>query len=241
MPSDPRYWNNFAGVASLQPGYPYYNEPEWRTYVNLPPWVNENDFRTANPGRGISGNWRPADLSGGGLPQYQRFVAAPVGSVDCQAAAAKLDDVKSPLAYPTQADLLDAMQTGMEAMCHRAAFKRSESDAYCYDEKGMVGARVRVAFADVTPPPTGTNLWVREVTQIRIVCYFRATTDVCPDTYIPDGYGRTSPFTLPGSYNTGYPPGTIATLLDGPVSMDVTKDVILGSKPGITQRLILVK
>jgi hypothetical protein len=241
VPSDPRYWYNFAGIASLQPQWPHNNTPVGRTYVNLPPWVNENDLRAADPDRRVSGNWRPADLSGGGLAQFQRFLAAPVGSADCQAAAARLDDVKPPLTYPTQEDLLAAMQTGMEAMCHRAAFKRSEADAYCYDEKGMIGARVRVAFADVTPPPTGTNLWVREVTQIRVICYFRTSTDVCGDTYITDGYGRTSPFTLPGPYTTGYPPGTIATLLDGPVSMDVTKDVILGSKPGITQRLMLVK
>jgi Flp pilus assembly protein TadG len=239
VPDDPSYWYNFAGIASLQPDPPHNNPPVGRTYVNLPPWEKESDWDTNQ--RYTTGNWRPADLTGGGLADYRRLVAAPVGSVDCRGVTVKLDDLDRPLSYPTRDALLAEMRVGMDAICNRVAFAKSATDAYCYDEKGRVGAPVRVAFADVTPPPSGTTLWVREVTQIRIVCYFRSTSDVCRDTYIQDGYGRTSTFTMPGPYNSGYPAGTMATLLDGPVSMNLTSDVVLGSKPGITQRLMLVR
>ena len=39
----------------------------------------------------------------------------------------------------------------------------------------------------------------------------------------------------------GYPMGTIVLLLDGPASVDITRDLVFGNTIGYTQRLLLVR
>ena len=136
--------------------------------------------------------------------------------------------------------LLDAMSLGMGQLCNRYG---NNTDAHCYDSTGAVGVRARVFITDsVAGSPFA--LRTREVTMVRIMCYFRTDQDVCASAYIRDENSTTSSssyWQMTGGTPSGYPAGTITVLLDGPTNVDVTSDVIFGNKPGITQRIYLVR
>ena len=84
------------------------------------------------------------------------------------------------------------------------------------------------------------------VTQLRVMCYFQTTSDVCAATQITGGAGNPQAWQLPpASWGgppviSGYPAGTIVVLLDGPVFANMPPDVVLGNTLSLTHRLIFV-
>lgn len=265
---------NAYGVATLQPIYPFNNSPLGRTYTAIPQWEQENvaqwSAKSPTPpqndsGRVVMGRWIPVDFSGGGITDFQTFLSAAPGSSSCQAAAAQDGTAEAPLAGfsngksgSQQRTLLNAMAVAMAQLCHRTG---NAPDAHCYNSDGSVGVRVRVFLADSLQGggPGGFRVNTREVTMVRIMCYFQSASDVCAPTTIkdensttasasywsmasagayPHGYqGNTPP---PTAYY-GYPAGTISVVLDGPTNIDVTSDLTWGTKPAITQRVFLVR
>lgn len=246
---------SYSAVASLQPIFPYYNSPQGRTYTSIPQWEKENVVMppNQNTGRVVTGRWIPVDFGGGVGDVYSAFtsyVAAQPKAASCQAASAQVGTDEVPLpnySNPSDADkqsLLDAATLGFKALCRRA---NSGNDAHCYDADGSVGVRVRVMLADSLPGTSSGGAFrvnTREVTMVRVMCYFTGPGDVCNPAMIKDETSPNAPSTywqILGSTFSGYPAGTISVLLDGPTSLDLTSDVVLGNKPGITQRLMLVK
>ena len=254
----------YFSITTLQPDQ-YNNTPPGRTYVALPQWVPERWVDSVNAGsngKGVSGRWFAVDFAGGGVPRFQSFVAAAPNSPGCQQATAQVGVPEQPLmpyakglpmntgmsASPAvtpdtaQRSLLNAMRSAMTQLCHRTG---NAPDARCYNADGTVGVRARVFLADSAPGgPSGFVLGTREVTMVRIMCYFQGTNDVCAPAYIADQShpaAATSYWRLPTSATSGYPEGTIAVLLDGPTNIDVTPDLVYGNKPGITQRVFLVR
>lgn len=256
---------SYAGIASLQPISPWHNPPEGRTYTAVPQWDAETTWDPPYPapptatrqyntdGRAVTGRWIPVDFAGGGLPAYQTYLAAPPRSANCHAATAQVGVTEVPLVpyasgIPTSAQqqtILAAMQAGMTQFCNR--YGNNPHDAHCYNPDGTVGVRTRVMLADSLVGPLGTyRLNTREVTMVRIMCYFQSIADVCQPTYIRDE--NTTNATTPNVYwqmsasaFTNYPPGTITVMLDGPTNVDMSSDLIFGTKPGITQRVFLVR
>lgn len=243
----------YKSVSSLQPIYPYNNPPVGRTYTAIPQWEPEakwDSTRFTIYTHFINGRWFPTDFAGGGVSAYQTYLGAAPKSSSCQPASAQVGVNTIPLPgydNPSATDkqnLLNATAVGMNQLCHRLG---NNTDAHCYDSTGAVGVRVRVFLADSVSGASPYALHTREVTMVRIMCYFESLDDVCAPAYIRDENSTTSATTLwqlygsaPGVYSK-YPPGTISVLLDGPTNMDLTADVILGNKPGITQRIMLVK
>lgn len=250
-------------VSSLQPIYPHFNKPIGRTYTAIPQWEREVDAQPVggSSGREVTGRWMPVDFSGGVGDVYNAFkayVSTPPKSTACQAASAQVgtDEVPIP-GFDRQPNgqrtrLLQAADDGFSALCRRpsAAVDPGNTDAHCYSDDGTVGVRVRVMLADSLAGASGGGTFrvnTREVTMVRVMCYFRQQSDVCNPATIKD---ETSP-NAPSSYwqmyatgptgFTGYPRGTITYVLDGPTNFDMTSDVVLGTKPGITQRVLLVK
>ncbi|HEY0780344.1 MAG TPA: pilus assembly protein TadG-related protein [Gemmatirosa sp.] len=257
---------SYSAVSSLQPISPWNNTPPGRTYTAIPQWAQEKVWdppangHPNSDGRAVTGRWTPVDFSGGGLPAYQTYVTAAPKSASCQAAAAQVGTTEAPLVpYATglpntsssgspdvnQTGLLNAMQSSMVQLCNR--YGNNPNDAHCYNADGTVGVRVRVLLADSLAGPNGTySLNTREVTMVRIMCYFQSTSDVCSPTYIRDENtpNATTPsvyWQMGGSAFTNYPAGTISVMLDGPTNTDMTSDLIFGTKPGITQRTFLVR
>lgn len=241
---------SLLGVATLQPIYPFNNPPVGRTYTAIPQWEQENAVQASGSGRLVMGRWIPADF-GGGVGAVAAYAAGAPKSAGCQAAATSDGDLEAPIAgyaSPSNGDvtkLLRQLGPAMTQLCNRVG---SNADAHCYDSTGAVGVRVRVFLADsVAGTNTAFALRTREVTMVRVMCYFQGSTDVCAPTYVKDenSTSRTSAYwQMAGSTptaNTGYPAGTITVLLDGPTNVDMTPDLTFGTKPAITQRVFLVR
>ncbi|MDQ6925369.1 MAG: hypothetical protein M3154_03940, partial [Candidatus Eremiobacteraeota bacterium] len=81
---------------------------------------------------------------------------------------------------------------------------------------------------------------VREVGVARIMCYFRSSDDICNPVSMSEPPSTVGTWTSFGPLK-GYPAGTLMVLLDTPGSTKITPDVVLGTKPGLTQRLLLAK
>lgn len=238
---------SYGAVTSLQPAYPYYNSPISRTYTAIPQWESEAMYDSTRFNINthyITGRWIPTDFAGGGIPAYETYLAAPPKSTSCQPASAQVGVNEAPMqGYKRQA-LLDATAYGMNQICHRLG---NNTDAHCYDSTGAVGVRVRVFLGDSVGGASPYAIHTREVTMVRIMCYFVTSADVCAPAYIRDENSTTGANTLwqlygsaPAAYSK-YPAGTISVVLDGPTNIDLTSDVILGTKPAITQRVMLVR
>ena len=141
--------------------------------------------------------------------------------------------------------LLNAARPGFVQLCNRSG---TAPDATCRNADASVGVKTRVPLSDSIPNPNGPfSQRVRMVTQVRVVCYFQSTSDICPAPQVADGYGATATWRMPPAYaggppvSNGYPAGTVVLLLDGPLSVDLTPDVVLGNTLSLSQRLVLVK
>lgn len=245
----------YSGIASLQPQFPWYNSPQGRTYTSIPQWEKENVAMPpdTNTGRIVIGRWMPSDFGGGGVLSYPTYAGLPPKSRGCQPAATQVGATVTPIpGYDRPTDsaktaLLNALATGMGQFCNRLG---NSTDAHCYDSTGAVGVRARVFISDSIAGGTGPfALRTREVTMVRIMCYFRSRTDVCAPAYIRDENSTASSNTYwtmantsaPSTAYTGYPAGTVSVVLDGPTNIDMTSDLVFGNKPGITQRTFLVR
>ena len=220
---------NFVDIASTQ-----YTPLQNRTFVVLAPGLRESQYDSL--GFNSHGNWTPTDFTGGGLPSYTSLLGAEVGSADCAAAQAAVNDTKVPLTGHAQPDLIAAMNAGMATLCNRSG---TASNAHCYTKTGAVGVKARILMSDTVTSGGAVQLKVREVGVVRIMCYWRDPADVCNDVPMNE-IGATGTWTNNGP-RTGYPAGTVAMFLDTPGSTDITPDIVLGNKPGLTQRLLLVK
>ena len=244
---------SYGGIASLQPIYPYNNVPRGRTYTAIPQWEKENVIDTVSTGsyHAVTGRWTPANFAGGGIPSYQDYVAGAPKSAQCQAAVAQVGITVPPLpgydnpSSTSKQSLLNAMSYAVGVLCHRSG--NDTTDAHCYDSTGVVGMRARVFLTDsVGGGSAGYQLNTREVTMVRVMCYFRHTVDHCDPAYIRDENSPTATtptvsWQMLGRASSGYPPGSITVLLDGPTNVDATSDLIFGNKPSITQRIYLVR
>lgn len=264
---------SYSAISTLQPIFPYNNPPRGRTYTAIPQWEQETVWDPPLPappaattqyntdGRALTGRWIPVDFAGGGTAAYQTYISAPPKSANCQAATAQVGTTAAPLmpyasgtpmrVHPQdtlstpQHAILNAMRGPMTQLCNR--YGNDPNDAHCYNPDGTVGVRVRVMLADSLVGQSGTySLNTREVTMVRIMCYFQSASDHCQPAYVRDENTPTATtpdvyWQMSGSAFTNYPPGTITVVLDGPTSVDMTSDVILGNKPGITQRIMLVR
>ena len=211
-----------------------------RTFIVLPPGADKKwwlDNRQLNS----HGNWEPVDFAGGGLYGYGTAVAGPEGSAYCNGNRVAVGDIKRPL-IADSASLVTAMNVSMTYLC---AFAGDAPNAYCYNSKGTVGVKTRIMLTDSVGAGGAWTHKVREVGVARIMCYFRTANDVC-------AYQQMSELAATGVWcyyargdcdgtATGYPPGTLILFLDTPGSTDLTSDIVLGTKPGLTQRLLLAK
>lgn len=208
-----------------------------RTFTFLPPDTSETAWDAK--GYQVHGNWRPALLgtgAGGALNAFTAQLAAPEGGPGCAAARAVRGDIKPPLvASPTA--LLNAANAGMAGLCHRYA---GSTSAWCLNTRSTVGVKARILSSDSIPlAGGGFVLRVREVGVVRIMCYFRASTDQCGPVTMTER--EASGVWQPMGPSTGYPPGTMMVLIDSPGSTDITRDVVLSSTPGLTQRVLLAQ
>lgn len=219
---------NLWDIASTQ----YANLAE-RTFIILPPDARESDWEAR--GFNAHGNWRPMDFAGGGLPAFTTRLGAPEGSPGCADAQAAIGDVKAPLLGNASA-IVTAASAGMAQLCNRMG---NADNAFCYDSRGAVGVKTRIVLSDSVGSGTSYTLRVQEVGVARVMCYFRSERDVCNNVPMnePAARGTWSYF----GPRVGYPAGTIILFLDTPGSTAITPDVVLGTKPGLTQRLLLVK
>lgn len=237
---------NFWDVSNTQ-----YASLRQRTFIVLPPgakrgyWLSQPTSPTyAANNRGYSGfpshaNWQPVDFTGGGLSGFGNGLGGPEGSAYCTGNRAAVGDTKVPLIASTPADstnLIYAAQLAMTTLCNRTG---NAANAYCYNSQGTVGVKARILLTDSAVVNGAWRHRVREVGVARIMCYFQSRNDICASWPM-------SELAASGTWDywgpmQGYPPGTLMLLLDTPGSTKITSDVVLGNKPGLTQRLLLVK
>ncbi|HEY0776849.1 MAG TPA: pilus assembly protein TadG-related protein [Gemmatirosa sp.] len=237
-----------AQIAALSPanGVP----TSYRTFVLIPPWQREAQWDSA--GEPNTGSWHTIDF--GGANDYSSMtnnISAAVGSASCAGSTSSVGGYLHPFSWhlcntcTDTTTLLNYAQPGFVQLCNRTG---NAPDATCRNADGSVGVATRMALSDSIPNPNGPfSQRVRMVTQLRLMCYFQSTTDVCAPNLVSDGAGHTQtwqmPSASPGSppVNSGYPAGTMVILLDAPVFVDMTPDVTLGNSISLSQRLVLVK
>lgn len=235
-----------------------------RTFIILPPWAKSDVWMSAgyptdptqkpsgyNGGLKSDGNWEPIDNAGAGMWGFTLALQVAEGNYLCPYAAAAVGDVKTPIYVQSpqdSANLIAAANQGMLTLCNRSG---NAYLAWCRNRDGTIGVKTRIMLTDSV---VTNGVWqhkVRDVGRVRIMCYFQSTSDVCPQN-LPmnevDAAGSWCYFSGTDPYHQGcagpwggYPAGTIIALLDTPGSMDLGPDVVLGTKPGLTQRVLLAK
>lgn len=209
-----------------------------RTFTVIPPGQREDSLRAK--GFNTNGTWQ-AVILGGGTGGVLNGLTAQLSEADngpgCQSARAVVGDTKPP-ANEANASVISAVGDGMLRLCNRGA---GSTNAWCYNTKNAVGVKARILSTDsVSSPSGGFVLRVREVGVVRIMCYFQNSTDTCNPVTMTDREANGYWEPLGGRY-TGYPPGTLMAFIDSPGSIDITRDLTFGDKPGLTQRVLLVK
>ena len=126
---------------------------------------------------------------------------------------------------------------GMISLCNRWG---NAPDAHCYNTQGTVGVKTRIMLTDSV---VTNGIWthrVREVGTVRIMCYFQSVNDICNPVPMNEQPAAVGTWTSWGPLK-GYPPGSFMAFLDTPGSTNITPDIVLGTKPGLTQRVLLAK
>lgn len=231
---------NFWDIASTQ-----YAPLAGRTFIVLPPGAKRADWQSRTPPSGSNrgaytgfnshGNWQPVDYNGGGLWGFAYALGGPEGTAYCTGNRAAVGDML-PALRADSASIIQFANGAMIYLCNRAG---NAPNAYCYNANGTVGVKTRIMLTDSVLVNGVWTHQVREVGVARIMCYFQSSSDICADLPMNERaatgtwnyYGPTS----------GYPPGTVIVFLDTPGSTQITRDVVLGNKPGLTQRLLLIK
>lgn len=243
---------NFWDIASTQQA-----SLQGRTFIILPPWAQksywlnqqpDSAYRNGSPGFQSHGNWEPVDYTGSGLWGFAFALGGPEGTSYCSGNSAVVGDTKQPwIANPTppgsdpaqsdSAKLIAYTNAAMVYLCNRQG---NAPNAFCYDSTGTVGVKTRIVLTDSV---VTNGVWthkVREVGVARIMCYFQSTNDICNPVPMNEPPATVGTWTSWGPLK-GYPAGTVMILLDTPGSTKITPDVVLGTKPGLTQRLLLAK
>lgn len=233
-----------------------------RTFIVLPPGAKESEWRDTTKHKPTSsqapsgytgafnthGNWEPIENAGSAMWGFTLGLQIPEGHGRCPYAAAAVGDIKPPIYVRNATDstnLLAATNDGMAILCPRNG---NTNLAYCMNADGKVGVKTRIMLTDSVTVNGNWMHKVREVGRARLMCYFRSTNDVCVQTPIDEidakgtwcFYSSTTGTRCAGPFS-GYPVGTIIMMLDTPGSMDLAPDVVLGTKPGLTQRVLLAK
>ncbi|GJG85657.1 hypothetical protein tb265_08380 [Gemmatimonadetes bacterium T265] len=229
-------------------------------------WMNQTPPSGAAPS-GYTGkfyshaNWEPVDYSGAGsgtaaLYTFAYALGGAEGTAYCSGNQAAVGDVKQPwVARPTppnsdpaQSDsayLIFAANQAMISLCNR---RGNAPNAFCYNSDGTIGVKTRIMLTDSVNTNGAWTHKVREVGRARIMCYFQSPNDVCATTQMSEiaakgtwcYFSSTVAPDCGGPYS-GYPTGTIMVFLDTPGSTTLTSDLVLGTKPGLTQRVLLAK
>ena len=213
--------------------------PSYKTVVLVPPNVGADTLY--NKGYKNYGNWMPADFTGGtaAMNDFGDWVR----QRNCASARAQAKQAGVvTMAWTRNGgggsnSALWQVTNNMPSHCNfRAANK-----ATCWSSAGATvpGVRTRIVYGDfpVSTTASGQAVTVRAVGELVLMCYFRASTDVCPDqTGYPNGGWS-------GSYwpDTGYPEGTVIGVVEAPVSVDLQPTTLLGDIPTNVQRLVLVR
>lgn len=232
-----------ALIASLSParGIP----TSYRTFVLVPPWQREAHWDSA--GQPNTGSWHTVNFGNAGYSAYASYIGAAVGSTTCAGASTSVGDYLHPFVWQMSdtTNLLAYARPGFVQLCNRTG---NAPDATCRNADGSVGVVTRMALSDSIPNPSGVfSQRVRMVTQMRVMCYFQSVSDVCAPALVTDGAGHMQTWQMPSAtpggpaVTSGYPAGTMVVLLDGPVFVDITPDVVLGDSLSLSQRLVLVK
>ena len=101
-------------------------------------------------------------------------------------------------------------------------------NATCWSKDGMTaGVVVDIAYANKTGNGSGA-IDFKYVGETKLLCFFRATTDVC--NAIPDGRPK-----------TGYTPGTLVVVAQGLKSRKLNPTDIVSNSPTNVQRFFLVR
>ncbi len=181
--------------------------------------------------------WRPLDYNGAN--SMTDFGDWMLGQ-DCADAVAKVGTYVRPLDRSVDT-WIPATNTAMGTACNL----RGGGDAHCYVSSGSsaIGVRMRAALTDddySRPYGSQGSPWqlTRGVTVVRMMCYFRSSSDVCSAVSNFDASGTWYP---PYSQTTGYPAGTMIVLLDGPAGVDITRDMTLGTTVGFAQRILVAQ
>ena len=99
--------------------------------------------------------------------------------------------------------------------------------ATCFNEQGEPGVVIDVAYANKTGNGSGA-IDFKYVAETKLMCFFRATTDVC--SAIPDGRPK-----------TGYTPGTLVVVAQGLKSRILNPTDLVSNSPTNVQRFFLVR
>ncbi len=248
---------NFWDISSTQSA-----SLRGRTFIVLPPWAKDTLWQAKRPdsayANGASGftshaNWEPVDYTGTGsgtnvLYTYGYALGGPENTSYCTGHTAAVGDVKTPWVAqptpansdPTQSDsawLIYATNQAMLAMCNRTG---NTPNAFCYDSTGKVGVKTRIMLTDSVVTNGAWAHKVREVGRARVMCYFQSVNDICNPQPMNEPPATVGTWTSWGPLK-GYPPGTYMLLLDTPGSTNLSRDLVLGTKPGLTQRVLLAK
>ncbi|MGZ8492368.1 MAG: pilus assembly protein TadG-related protein [Gemmatirosa sp.] len=197
--------------------------PSYKSVVMLPPG--------ATSGLYDNGNWTPVTYSnpGAGAFEYTSWM----NGAACNTATARVGESGVRRMNLSPADLLVATNAGLTPVCNF----RSATDARCFASPASIrhGVPVRLIYGDLANASPNAHFSTRALGTSRLMCYYRASTDVCAnDPSFPGG----------GWYqaaNTGYPAGTLVIMVDAPNSLTRTADVEYGNQIGPTQRLLLVQ
>jgi hypothetical protein len=212
--------------------------PSYKTIVLIPP--NQSWVAWDNAGYNNYGNWMPADFTGGAaqLTNFGDWVA----QRDCLAARAEAKKpgvVTMRWDHGSGATARTILQELAEEMPNHCRF-RSTSSATCWTSPTatVAGVRTRIVYGDyTTSTSTSGQVVVRAVGELKLMCYFRASSDVCPEQpNYPNGGWYAGAFRT-----TGYPPGTVIGIVEAPVSVDLERTTVLGDIVTNVQRLVLVR
>lgn len=101
-------------------------------------------------------------------------------------------------------------------------------DATCWDKAGTTaGVEIDIAYANKVGNGSGA-IDFKYVGESTLLCFFKATTDVCNG--IPDGRPK-----------SGYTPGTVVVVAQGLKSRTINPTDLISNSPSNVQRLLLVK
>lgn len=213
--------------------------PSYKTIVLVPP--DSSAVWWDNHGYNNYGSWMPADFTGAGnYNAYGDWVAGQSCTL-ARAEAKKPGVVTMP--WSTNPGVGQSVMQQLAINMPRFCNFRTTTSANCWSGPSATvgGVRTRIVYGDYTVSTTtsGQPVTVRAVGEVKLMCYFRASTDVCSNQ---PGYPNGGWYSVNGNFTpTGYPPGTVIGVVEAPTSVNLDRTTVLGDIGSNVQRLVLVR